>query len=190
MPASFRQVLEEKARPVGYQVIGYRYMEMVADKFGSVQYRQLGGEPHGFARFDEFKGFGCSPVIAAPNPTSAVRLYVLVHEVGHILLGHHTNGRWFKACGNLTNIKSTLEYEAETFALDAMKSEGIKLPGDVVRNAYLYVASFIVKDARAGHRINPKALAFARKAVNKKGVPIVDLALAKQVDLTTHKGCV
>ena len=187
--ANFRLVAQDKAKPNKYQAVAYRYMEMVTDKFGPVGFKQTGGAPHGWAGFSKVPNVGCAPTIAAPNPTNPEKLYVLIHEVGHLMLGHHKNG-FFKGCGeHLVDIESTLEYEAESFALDAMAKERISLPQSVVFNAYMYVGMFIVNDEKAGHRINPKALKFARHAVNSKGEAYVDLALAGKVKLSESKGC-
>lgn len=128
-------------------------------------YKQTSGAPHGWAQMSDIPGYGCSPVIAAPNPTNPEKLYVLIHEVGHIIFEHHKTG-WFHGCGNKkADIDSTLEYEAETFALDEMRKHDIPLPFDVVNGAHLYVASHVACDEAHGHRVSSRAVGFAQRGV-------------------------
>jgi hypothetical protein len=84
--------------------------------------------------------------ISAPKPVTRRALHIYLHEIGHITL--HANSR------KPVYVK---EYEAEQFAFEIMRHEGIAVPTKSVTNAKSYVAHKIGKAFRRGAKyIDPK----------------------------------
>lgn len=81
--------------------------------------------------------------IEVPWPTRCREdLYVLVHEIGHVVLGH-ANDRPRKP-------KWLIEYEADKFARKVFRQMGIPLRPSMVENAKAYVRHELTKAAMRG----------------------------------------
>ena len=76
--------------------------------------------------------------IEAPWPTtSRRRLYILAHEIGHVVIGHHGQRPVY-----------VQEYEAELFAAALLREHGVSVPRDMTSRAKAYVASKIGRAIR------------------------------------------
>lgn len=70
---------------------------------------------------------------AAPRPVTRRALYVFLHEVAHVVLGHiHGSDRKLKAWQR--------EQQAEDWARDRMRAHGMPVPHKSTRQARAYVA--------------------------------------------------
>lgn len=107
-----------------------------------------------------------------PFPDTREKLYVNLHERGHLLLGHF--GRYWTRSPFLKKRytrarekhEHQYEYEAEMFAHKKMRENGIQVPRKMTLNAKLYIQSCIASDQKRGIKINPKIMrwAFSRAA--------------------------
>lgn len=72
--------------------------------------------------------------IKTPWPASTLkRLYILAHEIGHVVLGHtDTIGHYLPSY--------VREFECEMFAHALMREEGLRVPKDMTDRAKAYVA--------------------------------------------------
>ena len=75
-----------------------------------------------------------SVVIEIPKSATLGNLYSLLHEVGHVLLGHLEDAPPI----------TTAEYEAEDYAISHLRSEGIRLPDSIIRTAKIDVANHVI----------------------------------------------
>ncbi len=92
--------------------------------------------------------------ITSPEGRKIIHLFTLAHECGHIFL--HRPGRGWRLPPHVK------ELEAESYAHQAMREHGMKVPEWLTQEARDYVASWIVKDRAAGIAIDPQAEAFAK----------------------------
>ncbi|MEZ5843710.1 MAG: hypothetical protein R3D27_08240 [Hyphomicrobiaceae bacterium] len=92
-------------------------------------------------------------VILSPEGRNMRQLYIVAHECGHIFL--HNDGEGYLYPGHLK------EMEAESYAHQAFREHGMRLPADLTRWGRQYVGSWIEKDRAAGIRIDPRAEAYA-----------------------------
>ena len=88
--------------------------------------------------------------IAAPRPVTRRALHVYLHEVAHVVLEHY-------------HLKSehVQEYEAELWAFEVMRAEGIPIPAKSLRRAKDYVAYLVHEAARTGLEVDQGALRFS-----------------------------
>lgn len=87
----------------------------------------------------------------APCPTTRRRLHIYLHEVAHIVLNHV--GR---------KPVHVQEMEAEKWAFDVMRKEGVPIPRKSTQRAKRYVARKIKQAIRRGaKRIDREAAKFA-----------------------------
>lgn len=95
-----------------------------------------------------------------PWPDTREKLYVHLHEKGHLLLGHF--GRHWTRSPLLrkryTRVREkpehVYEYEAEMFAHRKMRESGISVPRRMTLCAKLYIQMCITADERRGVRID------------------------------------
>jgi hypothetical protein len=83
------------------------------------------------------------PVIAAIRPVTRKYLMVYLHECAHFILGH------FKAgfC------EVTAEYEAERWAIDTMRREGVKVPRAEILEAKRRVLWYALRAETVPYRV-------------------------------------
>lgn len=94
----------------------------------------------------------------APRPVTREKAYVFLHECGHFLLKH------FPEDWAVTSLHKRLytrkeplpshveEYEAEQFAIQTMRREGIPVPRSMLKDAKGYVRDCIRNDIRKAKR--------------------------------------
>lgn len=88
--------------------------------------------------------------IAAPRPVTRRALHVYLHEIAHVVLEHkHERPAYIQ------------EYEAELWAFEVMRGEGIAIPERCIIRAKANVADEIGRATRAGHEIDEAAQLFA-----------------------------
>ncbi len=96
---------------------------------------------------------GVSTVIEAPRPVTRKALYIFLHECAHAHLGHAHNGK---------APRHVEEMEAEKWAHEKMRENGIPVPRQMTKRAKDYVARKIKQaTARGAKRIDPEARRFA-----------------------------
>lgn len=85
-------------------------------------------------------------MIAAPRPVTRRSLYIYLHEIGHVVLGHCDRGahRRLRAWQR--------ERQAERFAHERMRAHGIAVPRKETRRAKAYVARKREHGRRSAHR--------------------------------------
>lgn len=89
----------------------------------------------------------------APEPTTRRRLHIYLHEVAHIVLNHVGK-----------KPKHVEEMEAEKWAFDVMRAEGVPIPRKSTASAKRYVGWKIKQAIRRGAKhINQEAAAFAKR---------------------------
>lgn len=97
-----------------------------------------------------------------PPLTDPYALYVLFHEIGHVVLKHSIRpGRTTREERRLEWIE---EYEAERFAIDLCRREGVRVSRDTVNHARAYVAKTFLESHDLSDLEHPhfrKALRFA-----------------------------
>ena len=98
---------------------------------------------------------GCANVakseIEVPKPLTRKSLYIFLHEIGHVAIGHLGKKK-----------RHVEEYEAEQFAHERMRELGFAVPRSQTERAKAYVARKIGQAyARGAKRIDPKARRFA-----------------------------
>lgn len=97
--------------------------------------------------------FGHSKRISAPRPLTRKSLYIFLHECAHAHLRHSHNGRI---------PRHVEEMEAEKWAHEKMRENGIAVPRTMTKRAKKYVAWKIQQAQKRGaKRIDPKAKRFA-----------------------------
>ncbi|MFO1114221.1 MAG: hypothetical protein U1E28_00930 [Beijerinckiaceae bacterium] len=90
--------------------------------------------------------------IAAPRPVTRRALHVYLHEVAHVVLEHFHD-----------RPVHVQEYEAEQWAFDIMRAEGVAIPRASLQRAQAYVAHTIMREIdRSGGPIHLPAAQFAR----------------------------
>lgn len=90
--------------------------------------------------------------IEAPRPVTRKALYIFLHECAHAHLHAGSNAA-----------RHVKEHEAERWAHQTMRENGIPVPRAMTKRAKAYVARKIDKAQRSGaKRIDPKAKAFAK----------------------------
>ncbi len=92
------------------------------------------GSPRGSARFGTRQ-------ITVPPPTTVLRLSVLAHEIGHIVLGHSEVP--------LTTIY-VQEFEAQLFSLALLARDGVPVEDGAVSSMRSYVWSWVEQTLKAG----------------------------------------
>ena len=85
-----------------------------------------------------------------PFPKSREALFIFLHECAHHHLGHLKDGynepTWL------------MEYEAEKWAMETMRSEGLHVPRSMIAEAKRYVAECADHDATKGREEPPAAV--------------------------------
>ena len=93
--------------------------------------------------------------IHSPEGRNIAQLYVLAHECGHIFL--QRQGRpGYRLPAHV------MELEAESYAHQAFRHHGMRVPKHITRHARSYVGTWIRKDRAAGIAIDKRAEDFAR----------------------------
>ena len=137
-----------------FQEIAAKYVQQVLNRYPNTQFKGC-------------RRRGCSGAYLGRDgsirvkyyPNASVKaLYTLLHEVGHVLLGHL----------HRTSPENRDEYEAEQYAISAMRSEGVPIPDTILRTAQKDVAESIVYDLRRGNEIDSRAVRFAGEALAPK----------------------
>ncbi|MEW5964652.1 MAG: hypothetical protein AB1749_13960 [Pseudomonadota bacterium] len=93
--------------------------------------------------------------IYSPEGRNIAQLYVLAHECGHIFL-QRAGGPGYRLPSHVK------ELEAESYAHQAFRHHGMRVPKHVTRHARSYVETWIKKDRAAGWRIDERAEQFSR----------------------------
>ncbi|HEX5957330.1 MAG TPA: hypothetical protein VFY92_01565 [Hyphomicrobiaceae bacterium] len=91
--------------------------------------------------------------ILSPEGRRIVELYTLAHECGHIFLHNAGEGYWLPG-----HVK---ELEAESYAHQAFRVHGMRVPRRIADWGREYVGAWIASDRAAGIPIDPRALAYA-----------------------------
>lgn len=98
----------------------------------------------------------------APRPVTREKLYVFLHECGHFQLRHFPKS-WTrnKMLRTLYTREDALprhveEFEAEQFAIQTMRREGVAVPQAMIRGAKAYVKDCIRLDKRKARRSKAK----------------------------------
>jgi hypothetical protein len=89
------------------------------------------------------EGNSTKPVIAAHRPTTRRYLQYYLHECSHHILGHFKAG----------TCEAVAEYEAERWAIDTMRREGIKVPREEIRAAKLRVLWYAQRAETVPYRV-------------------------------------
>jgi hypothetical protein len=92
--------------------------------------------------------------ILSPEGRKIVQLYTVAHECGHIFLHNSGPGYWLPG-----HVK---EMEAESYAHQAFRHHGMRLPRRLSKWGRTYVGSWVEKDRAAGIAIDPRAEAYAK----------------------------
>lgn len=93
--------------------------------------------------------------IHSPEGRNIAQLYVLAHECGHIFL-QRLGGPGYRLPSHVK------ELEAESYAHQAFRHHGMRVPKHVTQRARWYVGTWIDKDRAAGIRIDRRAEKFVR----------------------------
>jgi hypothetical protein len=97
--------------------------------------------------------YGQSRKISAPRPVTRKSLYIFLHECAHAHLGHANKGKVPR------HVK---EMEAEQWAHEKMRENGVAVPRAMTKRAKAYVERKIKQAVRRGaKRIDPRAKRFA-----------------------------
>lgn len=88
--------------------------------------------------------------IAAPRPVTRRALHIYLHEIAHIVLEH-----------KYQRPEYIQEYEAELWAFEVMRAEGIAIPERCIERARANVAYTISRAVRSGHDIEKAVQKFA-----------------------------
>jgi hypothetical protein len=100
--------------------------------------------------------YGTRKLIQAPRPVTRKSLYIFLHECAHAALDHSTNGKV---------PRHVEEMEAEKWAHEKMRENGVPVPRAMTQRAKKYVARKIHQARRAGAKtINSEAARFAQVA--------------------------
>jgi hypothetical protein len=93
------------------------------------------------------RAYGSQNRMAAPRPITRKALYIFLHECAHFHLSH---------CSKKS--RHVEEFEAEQWAHEMMRQEGIRIPRSMTRRAKKYVA-FKIEQAlkRGAKKIDKKA---------------------------------
>jgi hypothetical protein len=97
--------------------------------------------------------------IRVPEPTTRRRLFIFAHECGHIAMGHVYAGPRYRE-----------EFEAERWAILALRRNGVAVPRKELRGAKSYVARRIREAIAQGVKpadIDREALRFAGMKVRE-----------------------
>ena len=91
-------------------------------------------------------------IIESPEVSCRNTLYLYLHECGHFRAGHPA-----------VELPMHLEeYEAERWAINMMRAEGLHVPRPMLREAKRYVRECISHDRRMGIEIKPHVKRWAR----------------------------
>jgi hypothetical protein len=99
------------------------------------------------------RGSAYPGLIACAEPNTRTALYIFLHECGHFHLGHFRKDR----------PAFVEEYEAERWAQQTMRREGVAVPQEDIWDAKSYVAEFIKPGDVVPHRIRRWLGEFAPK---------------------------
>jgi len=103
------------------------------------------------------RAYVISRIISVPRPTTRRRLHVYLHEVAHVVLDHQNQ-----------NPRYVEEFQAEQWAFDIMRKEGVRIPRKALHEAQRYVKLKIKQAlARKAKSIDPAAAKFAKVVVRK-----------------------
>ena len=94
-------------------------------------------------------------VIYAPHVVDPFTLHTLLHEFGHVHLKHWGNGE---------SVQHREEYEAERWAAEIVRMEGIKVPRASLRAMRHYIRACIAADEARGIEIQPHVRRFDGQA--------------------------
>jgi alkyl hydroperoxide reductase subunit AhpC len=88
-------------------------------------------------------------VIRAPEGRTVKQLFVIAHEVGHVVMKHYDSNK----------PRHVEEYEADKYALAALKRHGVKVPRKLAQHIRQCIAS-MVKRAGPKAAIDPAVKRF------------------------------
>lgn len=91
--------------------------------------------------------------IFSPEGSNMMQLYTVAHECGHIFLHDKPPGSRLPS--------HVMEMEAESYAHQAFREHGMRLPAHFTQWGRSYVGSWIEKDQASGVAIDPRAIAYA-----------------------------
>lgn len=92
-------------------------------------------------------------IIRAPYVVCPGTLNVLLHEFGHVHMKHWTSG---------ANVLHRIEFEAERWAMEIMRIEGIPVSREIRKEARRYIRTCINEDLANGIEIEPHIARFAQ----------------------------
>lgn len=92
--------------------------------------------------------------IYSPEGRNIAELYTLAHECGHMFL-QRAGSPGYRLSSHVK------ELEAESYAHQAFRHHGMRVPKHITRRARAYVGSWIEKDREAGIEIDPRVVDFA-----------------------------
>lgn len=96
--------------------------------------------------------YGKQKLIQAPRPVTRKSLYIFLHECGHAYYKHQER----------KEPRHVQEYQAEQFAHDKMREEGIAVPRSMTERAKQYVRRKIAQaEKRGAKHIDPEARRWA-----------------------------
>jgi hypothetical protein len=109
--------------------------------------------------------------ILVPRPTTRRRLYVFAHECGHIALDHR--GR---------RPRHRQEYEAERYALEAMRRHGVAVPEAEILAGKRYVAAKILRAIRSGAKqVDGEAVSWCWDVLTSSARRVFEAVLERRV---------
>lgn len=162
-PASPERFLEQEGGNL-CERIARQYLREALKRFGrrgmKVQWgrRDVACGVRGTLGYVEWRGDD-SVLVRVPYPDTPYRLEVFLHELGHLWMDHAPE----KSCnGRKTgcNPGNREEYEAEQWALDVMRKEGVEIDACILSDAQDNVVDKIFRDTENDLPVDPKALAF------------------------------
>lgn len=121
---------------------GWRLIERTPGDDGRYYDKESRTRLYGVACFDD-KTIECVCI------DNRYALGVLLHECGHVRMGH----------ANPTHSTAQDEYEAETYAIRAMRAAGLRVPRQYIDDARRYIRAHVEHEADLDHE--PDLLRFA-----------------------------
>lgn len=143
----------------GRRAAAKRYREVAADLAFEVGVKEIEYDRRSLSGFAYYS----TRRIRVPEPTTRRRLYIFAHECAHIALAHE-----YKRPKHLE------EYEAEHWAIAALRRHGVQLPRKELLHAKWNVARRIWQELRRGSKatdIDKDAMRFAGVKVRQLTVP-------------------
>jgi hypothetical protein len=137
------EAIVKRHRPRGWRVSFTKRKDEVAD--------DLRKHPDKAPKFDVACSYPECRLFHIPHVVDAFTLHIALHEFGHVHLRHWDRGE---------SLLHREEYEAERWAINIMRMEGVKVPRETMRRARVYVRWCIKHDEAAGRPIHVPARRF------------------------------